>query len=280
AFLLNASYADPDQGDSHTFAIDTAGTKGKVTNNGDGTFTYDPNGAFEGLKAGATATDSFSYSVTDGSNASSTATVTITITGENAAPGAANVAAALPEHGPATTVSASYTDPDLGDTHTFTIDTTTDATKGKVTNNGDGTFTYDPNGEFASLKAGASTTDTFLYTVTDGSGASSTAKVTITITGENDTPVAGNDSYTTNEDTALVVSALLGVLANDSDIDSATLTALLVDGPSHGTVVLNADGSFTYTPAANFNGTDRFTYKANDGELESGVATVRLSIQS
>src|SRR6185503_16596587 len=90
--------------------------------------------------------------------------------------------------------------------------------------------------------------------------------------------VARNDGFTTNEDAALVVPVLQGVLANDSDIDSATLTALLVGGPSHGTVVLNTDGSFTYTPAADFSGTDSFTYKANDGALDSAVATVSLSI--
>ena len=94
--------------------------------------------------------------MTDGSGASSTATVTITITGQNDAPVAANVSGAVQEHGPATTVTASYTDPDLGDTHTFGLDLTSDGTKGKVTNNGDGTFTYDPNGAFESLRAGQS----------------------------------------------------------------------------------------------------------------------------
>src|SRR5260370_1685797 len=68
---------------------------------------------------------------------------------------------------------------------TFTIDASTDVTKGKVTNNGDGSFSYDPNGAFASLAAGQTTTDSFLYTVTDGSNAGSTATVTITITGQN-----------------------------------------------------------------------------------------------
>src|SRR4029077_17446082 len=174
----------------HSFGIDTTGTKGKVTDNGDGSFTYDLNGAFASLKAGASTTDTFSYTVTDGSNAGSTATVTITITGQNDAPVAANVIGSVLEHGPATLVTASYSDPDLGDSHSFGIDTT--GTKGKVTDNGDGTFSYDPNGMFESLKAGASTTDTFSYTVTDGSNAGSTATVTITITGQNDAPVAAN----------------------------------------------------------------------------------------
>ena len=61
---------------------------------------------------------------------------------------------------------------------------------------------------------------------------------------------------------------------NDTDIDSATLTAVVVTGPAHGTLTLNANGSFTYTPAANYNGPDSFTYKANDGTADSNVATV------
>ena len=81
--------------------------------------------------------------------ASSTALVTITITGQNDAPVAANLTGAVQEHGPATTVSAPYTDPDSGDTHSFSVDAT--GTLGKVTDNGNGPFSYDPNGAFASL---------------------------------------------------------------------------------------------------------------------------------
>ena len=55
------------------------------------------------------------------------------------------------------------------------------------------------------------------------------------------------------------------VLGNDSDVDGNPLTAILVSGPSHGTLTLNADGGFTYTPDVNYNGPDSFTYKANDG---------------
>src|SRR2546428_11119066 len=90
-------------------------------------------------------------------------------------------------------------------------------------------------------------------------------------------PVAANDSYSTNEDTALTVAAP-GVLGNDSN--SATLTAVLVAGPSHGTLALNANGSFSYTPAANFNGTDGFTYKANNGTADSNVATVTITVNA
>ena len=88
--------------------------------------------------------------------------------------------------------------------------------------------------------------------------------MTLTVNPVNDAPVAANDAYTTDEDTPLTRPAP-GVLANDTDVDGATLTAVLVTGPAHGTLALNADGSFTYTPAANFNGSDSFTYQASDG---------------
>jgi VCBS repeat-containing protein len=91
-------------------------------------------------------------------------------------------------------------------------------------------------------------------------------------------PVAVNDSYTTNEDTALGVAAP-GILGNDSDVDGDALTVSVVNPPANGTVTLNTlDGAFTYTPAANFNGTDSFTYTANDGQLASNVATVTLTV--
>src|SRR5207248_2627026 len=93
----------------------------------------------------------------------------------------------------------------------------------------------------------------------------------------NDAPVAANDAYSTNEDTALNVAAA-GVLANDSDVDGDALTAILVSSPAHGSLTLNANGSLTYAPAANYNGGDSFTYKANDGALNSNVATASLTI--
>ena len=83
--------------------------------------------------------------------------------------------------------------------------------------------------------------------------------------------------YSTNEDTPLTVAAP-GVLGNDTDVDGPTLTAVLVTGPAHGTLTLNADGSFTYTPAANYNGPDSFTYKANDGIADRNVATVTITV--
>ena len=92
--------------------------------------------------------------------------------------------------------------------------------------------------------------------------------MTIAITPANKPPTAAADSYSTNEDTPLSVPAR-GVLANDSDPDGDALTAALAGNATSGSVSLNADGSFTYTPAANFNGTATFSYQARDGRCRA-----------
>ncbi|WP_157046190.1 Ig-like domain-containing protein [Geotalea uraniireducens] len=91
------------------------------------------------------------------------------------------------------------------------------------------------------------------------------------------TPVAVNDTYSTNANTTLN-QAVPGVLGNDTDPQGAILTAQLVSGPSHGTLTLNTNGAFTYTPAANYAGNDSFTYMANNGTINSNVATVTITV--
>src|SRR5213079_3128924 len=119
--------------------------------------------------------------------------------------------------------------------------------------------------------------DSFTYQANDGALNSGIATVSITITGVNDAPVAVNDSYTTAEDTLLTVIAA-GVLANDSDIDGDALSAILVSQPTHGVLTLNTNGGFNYLPATNYVGSDSFTYQADDGSLNSGIATVSIIV--
>jgi VCBS repeat-containing protein len=104
-----------------------------------------------------------------------------------------------------------------------------------------------------------------------------TVAVLLNTTVTNRAPAATDDAYTTAEDTPLSVAAP-GVLGNDSDPDGDGLTAVLVSRPAHGTLTLNANGSFSYAPDADYNGPDSFTYKANDGRLESNTATVTLTV--
>src|SRR5262249_57600925 len=94
--------------------------------------------------------------------------------------------------------------------------------------------------------------------------------VPITVTPVADAPVAVDDSYNLYEDDTLVAAPW--VLSNDLNVDGDPLQASLLSGPSHGTLTLNANGSFTYTPAANYNGTDGFTYRATNAGGLSGRA--------
>jgi len=122
---------------------------------------------------------------------------------------------------------------------------------------------------------------TITVTVTATNGRTATDTFDLTVDAANDAPVANNDAYATDEDTPLVVNAALGVLANDTDVDTpaGSLTAVLVVGPANASsFMLNADGSFSYTPNSNFFGGDSFTYKANDGTSDSNIATVTLTV--
>src|SRR5205814_662758 len=141
---------------------------------------------------------------------------------------------------------------------------------GTLTLNADGSFTYTSYANFNGV-------DSFTYQSNDGSSNSNVATVTLTVNSVNDAPLAAADGYSVNEDGLLTVAAA-GVLMNDSDLEGDPLTAVLISSPTRGALTLNADGSFTYSPSANFSGTDSFTYQANDGISTSNVATVTLSV--
>jgi len=146
----------------------------------------------------------------------------------------------------------------------------TQPSNGTAVINIDNTVTYSPKANFNGI-------DYFTYTIRDSKLGVSTATVTITVTPVNDAPFAADDSYTTEEDTELSVTAP-GVLGNDSDVDGDALTAVLVSGPANGTLALDVNGSFTYTPNADWFGTDSFAYKANDGIAYSNIATVSITV--
>jgi uncharacterized repeat protein (TIGR01451 family) len=169
-------------------------------------------------------------------------------------------------------VLANDTDVD-SDPLTAVLDTPT--TNGVLVLNSDGSFTYTPTADYCGA-------DSFTYHANDGTVDSNIANVDIDVVCVNDAPVANNDSNSTNEDTALVDATVGplgdGVLANDTDVENNPLTAVLDTGPSNGTLVLGSDGAFTYTPDADYCGADSFTYHANDGALDSNIATVDIDV--
>ncbi|MCU1358387.1 MAG: hypothetical protein JWM89_3805, partial [Acidimicrobiales bacterium] len=106
-----------------------------------------------------------------------------------------------------------------------------------------------------------------------------TATCTI-FTGSNSAPTSTVDTYRAVKNKVLTKSAALGVLANDTDSDGDTLTAVKVTNPSHGTVTLNANGGFTYTPTTDYLGADSFTYKPNDGTANGSTVAVDITVQT
>ena len=111
-----------------------------------------------------------------------------------------------------------------------------------------------------------------------GVDTSAAQSFTITVTAVNDAPVAVADAYTTDDNVTLTVSAAQGVLANDGDIDSSALTAVLEANVSRGVLTFNADGSFSYVPERGATYTTAFSYRASDGALSSEPVNVTLGV--
>ncbi len=236
----------------------TQGANGEVSIGLGGIVTYAPNANFNGG-------DSFTYTVSDGNGGTATATVTVTVTAVNDAPAANPDSPTVAEDG-SVTVSVLGND---GDPENDPLDVTavTQGSNGTVVLNANDTVTYTPA---ANYHGG----DSFTYTVSDGQGGVSVGTVTVTVTSVNDNPVAVANTATTAEDTAVIVS----VLANDSDPDGDALSVLAVTQGANGEVAIGLDGVVTYTPNANFNGGDSFTYTATDGNGGTAVATVTLTV--
>ena len=250
--LANDSDID---GDPLTVTTATA-PNGTVVINPDGTITYTPNANFNG-------TDTITYTISDGNGGTSTATVTVSVAPRNDPPVAVNDSATTAEDTPVT-IAPLGNDSDVdGDPLIITSASSPD---GQVTINADGTIRFVPNPNFNG-------TTTVTYTISDSKGSMSTATVSLTVTPVNDVPIAQPDSATTPEDMPVIVAVLL----NDSDVDGNPLTVVSATAPN-GTVVINADGTVTYTPNANFNGSDTITYTISDGAGGFATTTVAVTV--
>ena len=259
--LVNDTDAD---GDSLTAVLISGPAHGTLALNANGSFSYTPNTNYSG-------TDTFTYAANDGLVNGNTATVTVTVNSD-IPPVASDDSYSVNEDGTLNVAApgVSANDTDVNTNVVLTASLVSGPTNGILTLNADGSFVYTPTPLFFG-------TDTFVYKASDGFTNSSTATVTITVNHVNHAPVANDDNYSVNEDGTLNVSAA-GVLANDTDADGDSLSAALVGGPAHGSVTLNADGSFVYTPTPLYFGTDTFTYQANDGQTNSATATVTITV--
>lgn len=146
-----------------------------------------------------------------------------------------------------------------------------DTTNGALELFPDGSFIYTPTpGYFGS--------DTFTYVANDGEFDSNIAVVTITINMVNQAPIASDNEYVTDENKALAIGVIQGVLSNDVDPDGDILSAELSSSTEHGDLIFLSDGSFTYTPDLDYYGTDEFSYRAFDGFSYSNQASVKINV--
>jgi hypothetical protein len=243
---------------------------GTLQLNADGFFTYTPDPDYHG-------TDTFAYRADDGKDVSNVVTVTIVVTSVNDAPSAVDdgyamaQGAVLQESVPGVLGNDSDVE---GDVLALNPTPVSGPLAGNsLTLRSDGSFVYTPDPLFTG-------TDTFVYEICEtGTQELLCSQATVTISvGINDAPVAVDDAYDAVQNTPLSVAAP-GVLVNDTDVDGNPLTAALITGPTNGSLALNPDGSFTYTPLFNFVGTDSFTYLANDGTVDSAPATATITVK-
>jgi hypothetical protein len=160
------------------------------------------------------------------------------------------------------TVLANDSDPN-GDT--LNVTGATQGANGSVVVNPDGTLTYTPNANFNGA-------DSFTYTLSDGHGGTATASVSLTIAPVNDAPLASDGAAGLDEDMSVEI------ILSASDIDSASLSYIIVAQPTHGTLSPVVGNHMVYTPAPNYNGPDSFTFTASDGSLTSNTATVSIIV--
>ncbi|MCX7257987.1 MAG: tandem-95 repeat protein, partial [Polaromonas sp.] len=229
---------------------------GSLTVNADGSFSYQGSKDYFG-------SDSFTYRINDGELNSEVATVSLSITAVNDAPVAADVAVTTLED-TATIIRLIASDVDSAAAQLqFSIQS--QPAHGKLARNADGSYSYTPVANYNGA-------DSFTYTVTDGALVSNLATVQIAVAAVNDAPVAQDLAATLAEDGFVVLD--IAALASDADGDALNLS---VGAAQSGSLIRQADGRYRYTPAANFNGSDSFTYTASDGAA-TAIGTIRLTI--
>jgi len=244
AVAVTLTGSDPENA-TLTYAIVTNPAHGNLTGTAPN-LTYTPNAGYHG-------TDSFTFKVSNSQIDSAPATISININGKPTAD-AQNVKL---NQDTATTIHLTGSDPE---NTTLTFSMVSYPVNGKIT----GTMPnpiYTPN-------AGYHGPDSFTFKVSDGKMYADPATVSITVNGK---PTADKLNVKTNQNTAVAIT-LTG-----SDPDNDPLTFVTVTNPAHGTLAGTAP-NLTYTPASGFHGTDSFTFKANDGSMDSAVATVSITV--
>lgn len=243
-------------------------SNGALNLKSDGSFIYVPNAGFIG-------TDTFGYKVSDGTTESNNAIVNISINAGNSPPLAFADTYNIDEDQTRTFsiiegVLHNDSDPDIGDSLMAIL--VQDVDIGTLNLRNSGSFTYIPESNvFGAI--------TFTYKASDGDLESDEATVTINVNPINDAPEAIDNDYTVSSADTLTVDVAHGILANDVDVEKDELVVVQDINVVSGTLDLLFDGSFSYIPNVDFEGIDRFTYKANDGIANSETATVTITVE-
>ncbi|WP_184037254.1 Ig-like domain-containing protein, partial [Chitinivorax tropicus] len=246
---------DPD-GDTLVIVGTPTARNGTVTLNPDGTLSYRPNLDYHGK-------DTITYTITDGKGGTATGTVDVTVTPVNDNPRVADGDKGQQiTTNEDTPIQGKVTATDIdGDTLTYTIGDR--PSQGTVSIDSNGNYTYTPAADYFGK-------DRFTVVVDDGKGGKTTLTIDVNVLPINDAPIAQNQSVTTPEDQPISGKVF------SSDGDGDTLTVSLQTAASHGTVTVNADGTYTYVPNQDFNGNDRFTVTVSDGQ--GGVTTATIDV--
>ena len=239
-----------------TAAIATSPLYGTLTLAADGSFSYVHDGS-ENLR------DVFTYNVTNANgDISKTSFAVITHTNVNDSPTSAGTALTINE-GASSTFTPTYIDTDT-DLSSIVFTITGDVSNGSLVNNGDGTFSYSHAGS-------ETTSDSFVYTISDGEFTISDVAGTISVTAVNDVPVVSALEYTLDE----AGSQVLAFASTDAESDSVTYS--VSTNPTNGTVV-SSEGVFTYTHNGSESSSDTFQYVANDGTGNSQPVSVTITV--
>jgi gliding motility-associated-like protein len=243
--------SDPD-GDALTFIV-VSGPSNGVLSGTVPNLTYSPNLDYFG-------SDSFTFKVNDGSNDSNIATVSITVTPDNDPPIADNQNVTYDFNTPKViTLTGSDVD---GDPITFTV--LTQPANGVLSGTAPN-LTYTPNTGFTG-------SDSFTFVVNDGNLDSDVATVSL-----NMAPITNNDPVANDQSATVTEDVPKSIMLTASDVDGDPLTYTIVSGPTNG-ALSGSGANRTYTPSLNYNGSDSFTFKVNDGTVDSNIATVSITV--
>jgi VCBS repeat-containing protein len=264
------------ENDALTYVIETLPVNGVLTDPNNSDVVVSAGDSLKGATVNYVSTseiaefDSFTFKVNDGELNSNTATISIAITTVNDPPVLSDDAISTKED---TSVNITLNVEDLDDTE-FTYVIVSDVSNGSLIIT-DNFATYSPQEDFNGA-------DSFTLIANDGEANSANAIISITVTAVNDAPVAVADTATVDEGntSTTLENGETSLLHNDTDTENNPLTAILVSDPIYGALTLNTDGTFSYEHDGSDIASDYFTYKVNDGELDSNTVTVSIIINT